>query len=51
MQQFPMDLHYQRVNEGTPNGMPAWKGNLSDLQIWQVIMYERSFCQLFTPAQ
>lgn len=51
MKQFPMDLHYERVNEGTTNGMPAWKGGLNDTQIWQVIMYERSFCQLFTPAQ
>lgn len=51
MKQFPMDLHYQRVNEGTTNGMPAWKGGLPDEQIWQVIMYERSICQLFTPAQ
>lgn len=52
MAQFPMDLHYQRVNEGvTASGMPAWKGNLTDQEIWQVVMYERSFCQLFTPVQ
>ena len=52
MKQFPMDLHYERVNEGVANtGMPAWKGKLSDLEIWQVVIYERSFCQLFTPTQ
>ncbi len=52
MKQFSMSLHYERVVDGVKGtGMPAWKGILTDEQIWQVIMYERSFCQLFTPAQ
>jgi mono/diheme cytochrome c family protein len=50
MQQFSMSMHYDAVENGrTANGMPAWKGNLTEDEIWRVIMYERSFCQVFTP--
>lgn len=50
MQQFPLVMHHDAVVNGrTQNGMPAWKNTLSNEQIWQVIMYERSPCNLFTP--
>ena len=50
MQQFPMSTHYDHVVNGVPGtGMPAWKDKLTDEQIWQVVMFERSFCQLYNP--
>jgi mono/diheme cytochrome c family protein len=35
------DLHYV-IGNGLPGGMPAWKGTLTDDQIWHVINYLRS---------
>jgi len=50
MQQFSLLQHHDAVVNGrTQNGMPAWGNKLSNEQIWQVIMYERSPCKLFTP--
>jgi high-affinity iron transporter len=50
MQEFDLLTHHDAVVNGRPaGGMPAWGGNLSDTEIWQVIMYERSPCQLFMP--
>lgn len=50
MQQFSLLMHHNAVVNGLlQTGMPAWKGKLTDEQIWQVIMYERSVCKLFTP--
>lgn len=49
MQQFTLMSHLDAVTNGRPaSGMPAFRGRLSNEQIWQVIMYERSVCQLFT---
>jgi mono/diheme cytochrome c family protein len=49
MQQFPLLTHHDAVVNGRPaNGMPAFGGKLSNEQIWQVIMYERSACGFFT---
>ncbi|OQY95542.1 MAG: hypothetical protein B6D41_05980 [Chloroflexi bacterium UTCFX4] len=42
--------HHDAVANGIPaNGMPAWGKKLSNEEIWQVIMYEREPCKLFTP--
>lgn len=41
--------HDSVVNGITANGMPAWGKKLTNEEIWQVIMYERSPCKLFTP--
>lgn len=41
--------HNSVVNGITQNGMPAWGKTLSNEQIWQVIMYERSPCNLLEP--
>jgi cytochrome c oxidase cbb3-type subunit III len=30
------------INEGRPNGMPAWRGKLTDQQIWQLSAYVRT---------
>ena len=30
------------IYEGRPNGMPAWRGKLTDEQIWQLSAYVRS---------
>jgi len=30
------------IAEGRPNGMPSWKGKLTDKQIWQLAAYVRS---------
>ena len=30
------------ITEGRPNGMPAWRGRLTDDQIWQLAAYVRS---------
>jgi mono/diheme cytochrome c family protein len=49
MASFDLLQHYAAVVNGRPPGMPAFGGRLSNEQIWQVIMYERSPCQLFTP--
>lgn len=50
MAQFGFLLHYDSVVNGKiATGMPAWGKTLTNDQIWQVIMYERSPCQLYTP--
>ena len=33
---------YGTILEGRPNGMPAWRGKLTDEQIWQVAAYVRT---------
>ena len=30
------------IKEGRPNGMPAWRGRLTDDQIWQLAAYVRT---------
>jgi cytochrome c oxidase cbb3-type subunit 3 len=30
------------ITEGRPNGMPAWRGRLTDDQIWKLAAYVRS---------
>lgn len=48
MQQFTLVQHHNAVVNGVlQSGMPAWGKTLSNEEIWQVIMYERSPCQLF----
>lgn len=50
MAQFDFLMHYDAlINGRIQTGMPAWRTRLSNEEIWQVIMYERSPCQLFTP--
>jgi len=50
MKEFPLSTHYDHVVNGVSGtGMSAWKDKLTDEQIWQVVMYERSFCQFYTP--
>lgn len=50
MQEIDLLEHFDAVVNGrVQNGMPAFGGKLTDEQIWQVIMYERSPCQLYTP--
>jgi len=53
MSAFSLTNHHDAVVNGRPaNGMPAWGKKLSDTEIWQVIMYERSPCKVFiTPLQ
>jgi len=33
---------FDTIMEGRPNGMPAWRGRLSDQQAWQLAAYVRS---------
>lgn len=50
MQTIDILRHHNSVVNGiVQNGMPAWGKKLSNDEIWQVIMYERSPCKLFTP--
>jgi len=50
MANFDLLMHHDAVVNGRPaNGMPAWGNKLSDAEIWQVIMYERSPCKLYLP--
>lgn len=37
---------FQTISDGRPNGMPAWKGRLSDQQIWELVAYVRSMSGL-----
>jgi cytochrome c oxidase cbb3-type subunit 3 len=30
------------IMEGRPNGMPSWRGKLTDQQMWQLAAYVRS---------
>jgi cytochrome c oxidase cbb3-type subunit 3 len=34
------------IAEGRPNGMPAWRGKLTDDQIWKLAAYVRSLAGL-----
>jgi len=37
-----IDQIAQSISEGRPNGMPAWRGKLTDQQIWQLAAYVQS---------
>lgn len=37
----PADI-YASIVEGRPNGMPAFRGRLTDRQVWQLVGYVRS---------
>jgi cytochrome c oxidase cbb3-type subunit 3 len=37
------------IMEGRPNGMPAWRGKLTDEQAWQLAAYVRSLGGLVSP--
>jgi cytochrome c oxidase cbb3-type subunit 3 len=37
-----LDQIYNTIYQGRPNGMPAWRGKLGDVQIWQIAAYVRS---------
>lgn len=47
MQQFGLRNHHDAVVNGVKPNMPAWGNKLTNEQIWQVIMYERSPCKVF----
>jgi cytochrome c oxidase cbb3-type subunit 3 len=32
---------FTTIMEGRPNGMPSWKGKLSNQQVWQLVAYVR----------
>ncbi len=40
------DQIYRTILEGRPNGMPAWRGKITDAQIWQLAAYVRSLSGL-----
>jgi cytochrome c oxidase cbb3-type subunit III len=33
---------HDTIRDGRPNGMPAWRGKLTDTQMWQLAAYVRS---------
>jgi cytochrome c oxidase cbb3-type subunit III len=33
---------FETIVEGRPNGMPAWRGKLTDAQVWQLVAYIQS---------
>jgi cytochrome c oxidase cbb3-type subunit 3 len=37
-----LDQIHASIEQGRPNGMPAWGGKLADDQIWQIATYVRS---------
>ena len=37
---------FQTIAEGRPNGMPSYKGRLSEQQVWQLVAYVRSLSGL-----
>ena len=37
------------ISEGTPNGMPAFRGKIPEAQIWQLVAYVRSLSRLVPP--
>jgi cytochrome c oxidase cbb3-type subunit 3 len=37
---------FATIVEGRPNGMPAWRGRLSNAQVWQLVAYVRSLSGL-----
>ncbi len=47
MADFDIVAHHNAVVNGKPPGMPAWGGKLTNEEIWQVTMYERSPCELY----
>jgi len=40
---------YTVISEGTPNGMPAFRGKISNAQVWQLVAYVRSLSRLAPP--
>jgi len=38
-----IDQIHASILEGRPNGMPAWRGKLTDQQAWQLAAYVRAF--------
>ncbi|HEU4699152.1 MAG TPA: cytochrome c [Gemmatimonadales bacterium] len=40
---------FETIVEGRPNGMPAWRGKLSNQQVWQLVAYVRSLSGLLRP--
>jgi cytochrome c oxidase cbb3-type subunit 3 len=43
------DQIYATIIQGRPNGMPSFKGRLTDNQVWQVVAYVRSLSGLANP--
>jgi len=37
-----IDQIYASINDGRPNGMPSWRGKLTDAQIWELAAFVRS---------
>lgn len=37
-----IDQIHASILEGRPNGMPSWRGKLTDLQAWQIAAYVRA---------
>jgi cytochrome c oxidase cbb3-type subunit 3 len=37
-----LDQIYDSIYQGRPNGMPAWRGKITDEQMWQIAAYVRS---------
>jgi cytochrome c oxidase cbb3-type subunit III len=33
---------FETIVEGRPNGMPSWRGKLTDAQVWQLVAYIQS---------
>jgi len=33
---------FETIVEGRPNGMPSWRGKITDTQIWQIVAYVQS---------
>lgn len=40
---------FETIVEGRPNGMPAFRGKLSNQQVWQLVAYVRSLSGLLRP--
>jgi cytochrome c oxidase cbb3-type subunit III len=43
------DTVFETVMEGRPNGMPGFRGRISDQQAWQLVSYVRSMSGLTRP--
>jgi cytochrome c oxidase cbb3-type subunit 3 len=41
---------YATIVEGRPNGMPSFRGRITDQQVWQLVAYVRSMSGLAPPA-
>lgn len=35
---YPGDI-YLSIVEGRPNGMPAWRGRMTEYEVWQIVTY------------